>query len=174
MLNNIITIRDARQDDLGAILDIYNDVIINTTAVYSEKPHTLQMRQDWYNERINNNFPVFVADDDGRIAGFSSFGHFRAWPCYRYTVEVSVYVESSYRGKGISKKLLQVLIDRAGEMNIHAVIAGISADNQVSVNLHRSFGFEEVANFKEVGYKFGRWLDLKFFELMLNNTPGNI
>jgi len=174
MVNNIITVRDAREDDLTDILDIYNDVIINTTAVYSEKPHTLQMRQDWYNDRIDNNFPVFVADNDGKIAGFSSFGHFRAWPCYRYTVEVSVYVGSSYRGKGISKRLLQVLIDRAGEMNVHAVIAGISADNQVSINLHRSFGFEEVANFKEVGYKFGRWLDLKFFELMLNNTPGPI
>jgi len=174
MINNIITIRDAREDDLTGILDIYNDVIINTTAVYSEKPHTLQMRQDWYNDRINNNFPVFIADDDGKVAGFSSFGHFRAWPCYRYTVEVSVYVSSSYRGKGISKMLLQSLIDRAGEMNIHAVIAGISADNEISINLHRSFGFEEVANFKEVGYKFGRWLDLKFFELMLNNTPGTI
>ncbi|MFI5139932.1 MAG: GNAT family N-acetyltransferase [Sphingobacteriales bacterium] len=171
MLNNEITIRNANEDDIAAILAIYNDVIINTTAVYSEKPHTLQMRSDWYHDRINNNFPVFVADAGGYVAGFSSFGHFRAWPCYRYTVEVSVYVDASYRGRGISKLLLQALIGRAMEMNIHAVIAGISADNQVSINLHNAFGFQEVANFKEVGYKFGRWLDLKFFELMLNNTP---
>lgn len=170
MLNNVITVRDAREDDLPAILDIYNDVIINTTAVYSEQPHTLQMRKDWYNDRINNKFPVFVADVDGVVAGFSSFGHFRVWPCYRYTVEVSVYVDTSYRGRGISKLLLQELIDRAKEMNMHAVIAGISADNQTSINLHSSFGFKEVAHFKEVGYKFGRWLDLKFFELMLSST----
>jgi len=174
MLKNAITIRDAHEDDLEAILDIYNDVIINTTAVYSEQPHTLQMRKDWYDDRVKNNFPVFVADTDGRVAGFSSFGHFRVWPCYRYTVEISVYVEASCRGKGISKILLQALIDRAREMNKHAVIAGISADNEISLNLHRSFGFVEVANFKEVGYKFGRWLDLKFLELVLSNTPQSL
>ena len=174
MIKNAITLRDAREDDLEAILDIYNDVIINTTAVYSEQPHTLQMRKDWYDERIKNNFPVFIADADGRVAGFSSFGHFRVWPCYRYTVEISVYVEASCRGKGISKILLQALIDRAREMNKHAVIAGISADNEISLNLHRSFGFVEVANFKEVGYKFGRWLDLKFLELVLSNTPQSL
>ena len=170
MTHNEIIIRDAREDELPAILDIYNDVIINTTAVYSEQPHTLQMRRDWYNDRINNNFPVYVADADGVVAGFSSFGHFRVWPCYRYTVEVSVYVDTSYRGRGISKLLLQELIDCAEEMNMHAVIAGISADNQISINLHSSLGFKEVAHFKEVGYKFGRWLDLKFFELMLSGT----
>ena len=171
MFDNSITIRDAREDDISAILDIYNEAILNTTAVYSEQPHTLQMRLDWYHDRINNNFPVFIADADGRVAGFASFAQFRAWPCYRYSVETSVYVETSFRGKGISKILLQSLIDRAKQMNIHAVIAGISADNTISINLHSSFGFEEIANFKEVGYKFGRWLDLKFFELLLSNTP---
>lgn len=168
---NEVLIRDANENDLPVILDIYNDVIVNTTAVYSEKPHTLQMRKDWYLDRINNDFPVFVADINGNIAGFCSFGHFRAWPCYRYTAELSLYVEGSYRGKGISKIMLQALIDRAREMNIHALLAGISADNQISINLHRSFGFVEVAHFKEVGYKFGRWLDLKFLELILNNSP---
>jgi phosphinothricin acetyltransferase len=174
MLDTTIKLRDAREDDLPAILDIYNDVIINTTAVYSEKPHTLQMRTDWYKDRVDNGFPVFVADADGKIGGFCSFGHFRAWPCYRYTVEISVYVDTIFRGKGISKMLVQSLIKRAKEMNIHAVIAGISADNQISINLHRSLGFEEVANFKEVGYKFGRWLDLKFFELLLPNLPAPV
>jgi L-amino acid N-acyltransferase len=169
-----VTLRDARESDLEAILAIYNDVIINTTAVYSEQPHTLQMRKDWYQDRIKNNFPVFVAEIDGEIAGFSSFGHFRVWPCYRYTVEISVYVDVNYRGNGISKRLLQALINRAKEMNMHAIIAGISADNEVSINLHLSFGFVEVANFKEVGYKFGRWLDLKFLELLLNNDPNTI
>lgn len=173
-MTNDVIVRNALEDDLEAILDIYNDVIVNTTAVYSEKPHTLQMRRDWYADRINNNFPVYVAVIDGKIAGFSSFGHFRAWPCYRYTVEVSVYVDTLHRGKGISKMLLQALIDCAKELNIHAVIAGISADNEISIKLHSSFGFKEVAHFKEVGYKFERWLDLKFLELMLTNTPGPI
>ncbi len=172
MGDNGITIRDAHEGDLSAILDIYNYAILNTTAVYSEQPHTLQMRKDWYNDRMKNKFPVFVADTDGEVAGFSSFGHFRAGAGYKYTVEISVYVDGPFRGKGISKLLVQSLIDRAREMNVHAVIAGISADNQISINLHRSLGFEEVAYLKEVGYKFGRWLDLKLFELLLNNTPG--
>jgi L-amino acid N-acyltransferase YncA len=165
------TLRSATEADLPAILDIYNEVILNTTAVYSEQPHTLQMRKDWYDDRVKNSFPVYVAEINGKVAGFSSFGHFRVWPCYRYTVEVSVYVEASFRGRGISKILLAALIKRATEMNMHAVIAGISADNEASLNLHRSLGFEEVAHFKEVGYKFGRWLDLKFLELLLENQP---
>jgi phosphinothricin acetyltransferase len=171
MLNNITTIRTAVESDLGDLLAIYNDVILNTTAVYSEQPHTMEMRKAWYDDRIANNFPVFVAEINEEIAGFSSFGHFRVWPCYRYTVEVSVYVEKSHRGKGISKMLLQALIDRAKEMNLHAIIAGISADNEISIKLHQSFGFREVANFKEVGYKFGRYLDLNFLELLIDNIP---
>ena len=173
-MNNEVEIRNASENDLPAILAIYNDVILNTTAVYSEQPHTLQMRKDWYNERIKNNFPVFIAWVDGKVAGFSSFGYFRIWPCYRYTVEVSVYVDILFRGKGISKILLQSLMHRAEVMNLHAMIAGISADNQISINLHQAFGFAEVAHFKEVGYKFGRWLDLKFFELLLNSTKKTI
>jgi len=171
MTTHSVTTRDALEHDLESILAIYNDVILNTTAVYSEKPHTLQMRRDWYNDRVNNNFPVYVAEVDGKVAGFSSFGHFRVWPCYRYTVEVSVYVERTFRGMGISKLLLQLLIERAMEMDMHAVIAGISADNEISIKLHQSFGFKEVAHFKEVGYKFGRWLDLKFLELLIDNKP---
>jgi len=167
MNNDAIIIRAANEEDLAGMLNIYNDVILNTTAVYSEKPHTMEMRLEWFRERVNNNFPVFVADNGGEVAGFSSFGHFRAWPCYRYTVEVSVYVETSQRGKGISKLLLQSLIERAKEMKIHAMLAGISADNEVSIRLHKSFGFVEVAHFKEVGYKFDRWLDLKFLELII-------
>ncbi len=126
------------------------------------------MRKDWFLDRVSNNFPVFVANVEGKVAGFSSFGHFRVWPCYRYTVELSVYVDANYRGKGISKILLQSLIDRAKAMNLHAMIAGISADNEVSLKLHQAFGFVEVAHFKEVGYKFNRWLDLKFLELLLS------
>lgn len=160
-----IIIRDAREEDIAAILDIYNHVILNTTSVYSEEPHTYQMRLQWYHDRISNGFPVFVAEDAGVVIGFSSFGPFRVWPCYRYTVENSVYVHLDHRGRGVSKLLLQPLINRAREMELHAMIAGIDADNEVSYRLHQSFGFVEVAHFKEVGFKFGRWLDLKFMEL---------
>lgn len=169
MSAGIITIRDATLDDLPGILEIYNHAIIHTTSVYSEHPHTLYMRITWYNDRVGNGFPVIVAESDGQIAGFGTYGHFRVWPCYRYTVEHSVYVHIDHRGKGVSKLLLQPLIGNAREKNLHAMIAGIDAENQVSYKLHQSFGFTEVAHFKEVGFKFGRWLDLKFMELLLNN-----
>ena len=162
-----VSIRDAREGDIEEILAIYNYVILNTTAVYSDHPHTLGMRLAWYNERISGGFPAFVAESEGKVVGFSSFGHFRAWPCYRYTVENSVYVHQDHYGKGISKLLLQPLIDRAREMKLHAMIAGIDAENEISYKLHQSFGFVEVAHFKEVGFKFNRWLDLKFLELIL-------
>jgi L-amino acid N-acyltransferase YncA len=169
MSPGIVNIRNASMDDLAGILDIYNHAIIHSTSVYSEHPHTYDMRLTWYNDRMGSGFPIFVAVIDDQIVGFSTFGHFRVWPCYRHTVEHSVYVRIDHRGKGISKLLLQPLIDRAREMNMHAMIAGIDAENGVSYKLHKSFGFVEVAHFKEVGFKFGRWLDLKFMELLL--TP---
>jgi L-amino acid N-acyltransferase len=168
MSDKTVNIRSATLDDLQGILDIYNHAILNTTSVYSEHPHTYEMRLTWYNDRISSGFPVFVAEAAGQVVGFSTFGHFRVWPCYRYTVEHSVYVHIDHRGKGISKLLLQPLINRAREMNLHAMIAGIDGENDVSYQLHRSFGFVEVAHFKEVGFKFGRWLDLKFMELILH------
>lgn len=164
----IINIRNAHEDDLEAILHIYNDAILNTTAVYSEEPHTIEMRQAWYHDRINNGFPVLVADSGGQVAGFCTYGHFRIWPCYRYTVEHSVYVDPLFRGQGISKLLLRPLINTARQNGMHAMIAGIDGENQVSYRLHQALGFNQVAHFKEVGFKFGRWLDLLFMELLLD------
>jgi len=168
MPEETLNIRSAIIDDLPGILDIYNHAILHTTSVYSEHQHTYEMRLTWYNDRISSGFPVFVAEIGGQIAGFSTFGHFRVWPCYRYTVEHSVYVHIDHRGKGISKLLLHPLINRAREMNLHAMIAGIDGENVASYYLHQSFDFVEVAHFKEVGFKFGRWLDLKFMELILH------
>ena len=167
MADESLIIRNAILNDLPGILDIYNHAIIHTTSVYSEHPHTLDMRLTWYNDRIHNGFPIFVAEVNGLVAGFSTYGHFRVWPCYRYTVEHSVYVHVDHRGKGLGKLLLQPLIDRAREKELHAMIAGIDGENDISYQLHKTFGFVEVAHFKEVGFKFGRWLDLKFMELIL-------
>jgi len=163
-----VTLRPATEADLPAILDIYNDVILTTTAVYSEQPHTLQMREAWYRERRAARFPVIVAEaGDGSIAGFGTYGHFRAWPCYRFTVEHSVYVHAGMRGQGISKVLLTEIIGHAKTAGMHALIAGVDSENSVSLQLHLKFGFEQVARFKEVGFKFNRWLDLIFLEKIL-------
>jgi L-amino acid N-acyltransferase len=160
-------IRLATEKDLPAMLEIYNDIIANTTAVWHYEPHTLQMRKEWFEQRQQQGFPIFVADDNGKIAGFSTFGAFRPWPGYSKTVENSVYVAADCRGKGVANLLLPPLIKAATEMGMHAIVAGIEAENEISIALHKKFGFEEVAHFKEVGWKFGRWLDLKFLELVL-------
>jgi phosphinothricin acetyltransferase len=164
----MINIRPAAEADLSQMLDIYNEVIANTTAVFQYDPHTLESRREWFQKKNEDRHPVFVADENGVIVGYSTFGAFRNWQAYQYSVENSVYVKADHRGKGISKLLLQPLIDAAKQMGMHTIIAGIVADNEVSLALHKQFGFFEVAHFKEVGYKFGRWLDLKFLQLMLD------
>lgn len=163
----MISIRVATEADLPAILEIYNEIIATTTAVYYYEPHTLEMRQKWFAERKELGFPVFVAEEEGRILGMSTIGPFRVPTAYRYTVENTVHVAASARGRGVGKLLMTPLIAAARERNIHAIVAGIDAENAVSLHLHRQFGFEEVAHFKQVGFKFGKWLDLKFMELLL-------
>jgi L-amino acid N-acyltransferase YncA len=163
----MIQIREAVENDLSQILAIYNEVIANTTAVYDYKPHTLGMRKQWFDTKKEHGFPVFVAEEDGKIMGLSSIGPFRAWAAYKYSVENSVYVAADERGKGIGKLLIPPLIDAAKKTNMHTIIAGIDASNEASLKLHQHFGFKEVAHFKEVGWKFERWLDLKFLQLIV-------
>jgi phosphinothricin acetyltransferase len=127
----------------------------------------LESRKEWFTKKQEEGFPVFVAEEDDSIVGFSTIGSFRNWQAYKYSVENSVYVKAGERGKGIGKLLLQPLIDAAKKLEMHTIIAGIDAANEASLQLHKSFGFTEVAHFKEVGYKFGRWLDLKFLQLMV-------
>ena len=164
----MIEVRSATKDDLLQILAIYNEVILNTTAVYSYAPHTLEMREAWFKERTENKFPVLVAvTEENKVTGFCTYGHFRAWPAYKFTVESSVHIHTDFRGKGIAKQLMQVLIELAKTNGIHAMMAGIDADNRGSILLHKKLGFEIVGTLKEVGFKFDRWLDLTFMELIV-------
>lgn len=163
----MVTIRTMKETDLPEVLDIYNDIILHTTAVYEYMPHTMEMRRQWYETKMRDHYPVFVAEEDGVLAGFSSFGPFRAWAAYQYSVENSVYVAAERRGNGIGRMLVPPLIQAARERGMHVMIAGIDASNEASQRLHRSFGFKEVAHFEQVGHKFGRWLDLKFLQLIL-------
>ena len=163
----MITVRHAIEKDLQATLDIYNEIIANSTAIFQYESQTIEMRKIWFAEKREKSFPVYVAEENNIIVGFSTFGQFRNWQAYKHSVENSVYVKADCRGRGIGKLLLHPLIDAAKEMQLHTIIAGIVADNEASIALHKQFGFVEVAHFKEVGYKFNRWLDLKFFQLML-------
>lgn len=163
-------IRDATGDDLPAILAIYNHAIETTTAVFTYVPHTLAMRQEWFADKQAKGYPVLVAEIEGEVVGFATYGPFRAWPAYRYSIEHSVYVAQSARRQGIARQLMAVLLSRARAQEFHVVIGGIVAENTPSLALHEGLGFEKVAHFKQVGYKFGRWLDLTFMQVVLD-TP---
>jgi L-amino acid N-acyltransferase len=160
-------IRNARALDLAAMLAIYNDAVLTTTAVYDYQPRSSEQQAAWFKSKQEHGLPVLVAEDGGAIVGFASYGPFRPWPAYLHTVENSLYVAPEQRGRGIGTALLPALIQRAAERGLHTMIAGIDATNEASLRLHAKFGFERLAQFREVGWKFERWLDLAFLQLML-------
>jgi phosphinothricin acetyltransferase len=159
-------IRDATEADLPAILAITNEAIVNSTAVWSIAPATLETRAAWMRERQARGFPVLVAVD-GDVIGFASFGDFRPWDGYLHTVEHSIYVAPSAQGKGAGTALLAALVARATALGKHVMVGGIEAGNTASLALHRRAGFVETGRLPEVGRKFGRWLDLVFMQKVL-------
>jgi phosphinothricin acetyltransferase len=161
---------DASRCDLPQILAIYNEVIRNSTAVYSEEEFTPSRGETWFDAKMTHGFPMVVARDASGVTGFGTFGEFRAWPCYRHSVEHSVHVRADRRGQGIGRALVVDLLARAAVMHKHVMIAGIDAENAVSIALHQSLGFTSVGHFREVGFKFGRWLDLVFMQCILPPT----
>nr|WP_210311800.1 GNAT family N-acetyltransferase [Rhizobium soli] len=158
-------IRDATEADLPAILEIYNDAVANTTAIWNETLVDLANRRDWFAARQARGFPVLVADEDGVVKGYASYGDWRAFEGFRHTVEHSVYVHREARGEGIGRLLMRELITRAASNGIHVMIACVEAGNAASIRLHERLGFRLTGTFSEVGIKFGRWLDLACMEL---------
>lgn len=162
-------IRCAKKEDLNAILAIYNDAIINTTAVYTYEPQTIDERIAWFETKQRNHEPIFVFEEKGSVLGFATFGSFRPWPAYQYTIEHSIYVDASARGKGIASQLLQHLIVEAKAKGYRTLVAGIDASNEASIKLHQKFNFKHAGTLTNVGYKFDYWLDLAFYELDLKD-----
>ena len=164
-----MTIRDAGPADAPAIAAIYNDAVVNTTAIWNEHQVDAADRLAWLTERQGQGYPVLVAVDAlGDVVGYASFGDWRAWDGYRNTVEHSVYVRADQRGAGIGKALMLALIDRARAIGKHVMVAGIEAGNIGSIRLHEQLGFTQVGLLPQVGMKFGRWLDLAFLQLALD------
>jgi phosphinothricin acetyltransferase len=152
----------------NAILAILNEAIVNSTALYDYRPRTAEMMEAWFDAKERGHYPVIGAEsEDGALMGFASYGPFRAWPAYKYSVEHSVYVESSFRGRGVGTFLMRTLVTAAMEQDYHVMIGGIDAANTPSVRLHKSLGFSHCATIRQVGFKFGRWLDLEFYQLLL-------
>ena len=160
-------IRPATERDLTAINDIYNHFVLQSTCTYQEEPETMEDRRRWFG-RHGEKHPVIVAAEDGRVAGWGSLSPYHARSAYRFTVENSVYVHHELHRHGIGSLLLGELIVHARNLGHRSIIAGIDGQQPASVALHRKFHFEKVGHLKEVGFKFGRWLDVIYMELILS------
>ena len=162
-----ITIRPAAIADLQSILDIVNHAILHTTANYNYEPQTFDAQLQWFKDKQKHGFPVIVAEFENNVIGYGAFGAFREKIGYQYTVEHSVYVNENHYAKGVGKLLMAELIRLAKVQNLHVMVGAIDADNAESIAFHRKFGFEESGVIKQAGFKFGKWLDLLFMQLVL-------
>jgi phosphinothricin acetyltransferase len=155
------------------ILAIFNDAIANSTALYDYKPRPREAMQGWFQAKEQGGFPVLgLENEDGELMAFASYGTFRAFPAFKYSVEHSVYVDGRFRGRGLGEAMMGLLIERARADGVHVMVGGIDASNQGSIRLHEKLGFVHAGTIREAGFKFGRWLDLAFYQLTLN-TPEN-
>jgi L-amino acid N-acyltransferase YncA len=152
----------------AAILAIFNEAIINSTALYDYKPRTIEIMTAWFDAKAKGKFPVIgIENDAGELMAFGSYGTFRAWPAYKYSVEHSVYVEARFRGRGLGKRVLQEVIAAAQGQGYHVLVGVIDASNSVSIRLHERLGFTHSGTLRQAGFKFGRWLDVAFYQLIL-------
>jgi L-amino acid N-acyltransferase YncA len=170
----IFLIEEACRADLPQILAIYNEVIRNTTAVYSEVELDQAAGEAWFDAKADKGLPLIVARDASGVVGLGTLSDFRVPPCYAHSVEHSVHVRADRRGAGVGRAIVIELLVRAARLRKHAVLAAVDADNAASLALHASLGFESVGRFREVGFKFGRWLDLVFLQRMISATPETV
>jgi L-amino acid N-acyltransferase YncA len=154
------------------ILAIFNDAIANSTVLYDYKPRTMETMAGWFEAKLKGAYPVIGVESDSKeLMGFATYGTFRAWPAYKYTVEHSVYVEERFRGRGLGKFLLKEIIAAAQGQNYHNLVGVIDASNTVSIRLHETMGFACCGTIRQAGFKFGRWLDVLFYQLILPTPP---
>jgi L-amino acid N-acyltransferase len=166
-------IKSCNEAQLPEILEIFNDAIINTTSVYDYQPRTMDFMADWYNSKLKANYPIIgLFGSQNELLGFGTYGPFRSRPAYKYSVEHSIYVRKDKRGKGYGKIILNEIIKSAIYQDYHVLVGGIDADNKISIKFHEKMGFEYAGTIRHAGYKFGKWLDLSFYQLILK-TPIN-
>ncbi len=161
------------RDHATAILDIFNEAIVNSTALYDYRPRAPESMVGWFKTKEAGRFPVVGAlAPGGALLGFASYGTFRAWPAYKYTVEHSVYVHKEHRGKGIGRALMQQLVARAESQQYHVMVGAIDVANAGSIALHEKLGFVHAGTIRQAGFKFGKWLDVVFYQRTLA-TPAD-
>ncbi|MBV8403798.1 MAG: N-acetyltransferase [Gammaproteobacteria bacterium] len=157
-------IHDATEEDIPGLVAIYNEVIANSTATFTSTAVTVEDRRAWWQARTAQGYPLLIAHDADGVAGFATFGEFRAWPGYHFTVEHTLHVRADARRRGLGTQMLQLLLERARLLGKHVMVAGVDGDNAASIRLHERLGFTPAGRLREVGYKFGRWLDLVFLQ----------
>lgn len=174
-MNSMTVVACSLERHGAAILDIFNEAIATSTALYDYKPRAPESMPPWFEAKAKAGCPVVgVEDDSGTLMAFGSYGAFRAWPAYKYTVEHSVYVHKDHRGRGLGRLVMQELITAARHHGVHCMIGGIDCANQGSIALHERLGFRLVGTLPQVGFKFGRWLDLSFYQLLLDTPEGPV
>jgi len=167
----IVSCTEARH--APAILAIFNDAIANSTALYEYHPRTMETMEKWFAAKRAGGYPVIgIEDEAGALLGFASYGAFRGYPANKYSVEHSVYVRGDQRGKGLGRLLLAELIALARQADLHVLVGGIDAANGASIALHEQLGFVHAGTVRHAAFKFGRWLDLAFYQLILE-TPAH-
>ena len=160
-------IRRAERKDVPAMREIFNEVLRNSNSIYREEEVSLEERYSWFDEKISHGFPIFGAYDGEKLIAYAGYGSWRAAQGYRKTVELTIYVDSAYRGSGVGSKLMQTVIDQAKNDGLHVMIGAIDSKNIDSINFHKKFGFVETARMPEVALKHGQWLDLIFMQKQL-------
>jgi phosphinothricin acetyltransferase len=168
-----VRIRDADGDDAAAICALYNATVSDTTVAWTEEHESVATRQAWLHNQHAADNPVLVAEAEveGRVIGFASYGEFRnatKWPGYRFTVEHTIHIDATHQGTGVGGALLEALVERATAAGLHVMIGAIDGENDGSIRFHERHGFVEVARVHEVGFKFGRWLDLVLVQRTLS------
>ncbi len=168
-----MTFRECSFQQAPEILAIFNDAILNSTALYDYKERTMAQMATWFEAKQKGRLPVIGAfDDTGALCGFASYGSFRPHPAYKYSVEHSIYVRKDCRGQGLGKRLLKDIIAAAINQEYHMMIGVIDSMNEASIRLHQQFGFVSCGLVRHAGYKFGRWLDVELYQLLLP-TPSS-
>ena len=161
-------IRRAEEKDIDDLLEIYNYEVLNGVATFDVNPATKEERLSWLRNHNIKNHPLYVAQIDGKVAGYASLSEFRSKSAYDETVELSVYISPDYIRHGIADSLVKHIIEAArADDNIHSIISVITGENEASIRLHEKYGFTYCGTLKEAGTKFGRWLDVVYYQLFV-------
>jgi L-amino acid N-acyltransferase YncA len=164
-----LIIREAKSQDVKTITEIYNHAILHTNVTFETEPRTIELQDQWLSNR-NRRHPVLVAEIDNSVVGWAALNPWSSFKPYQNTAEISVYLQEDFKGRGIGKSLVDEIIKSGKETGLHTIIARITEGNEVSMKLHKSFGFKEIGVMKEVGVKFGKLLDVHLFQLIYGNV----